>query len=84
MGGSIGTGSIFGIQLRWHYSWFIIFLVVTIGLSHQYFPDFYPNWSYWSYWVAGVVTSLLFFLSVLAHEIAHSLVARRSGILVKT
>ena len=73
MGTSIGLGKLFGIQFRLHFSWFIIFALVTFSLV-------YPDYSQWFHWVIGVVTSLLFFASVIAHELAHSLVGRNEGI----
>jgi len=84
MSNAINLGKIFGIQFRLHYSWFIIFVLITVSLSWQYFPIVYPDWSRPIYWVIGVVTSLLFFASVVAHELAHSLVARINGIPVKS
>jgi Zn-dependent protease/predicted transcriptional regulator len=84
MGGSITLGKIFGIQFRLHYSWFIIFVLITVSLSWQYFPIAYPDWNTSTYWVVGVFTSLLFFASVLTHELAHSLVGRANGIPVKS
>ena len=79
----IPAGRFFGISVRLHYSWFIVFLMVTILLAVSYFPSGYPDWARYVYWVIGIVTSVLFFLSVLAHELAHSLVARSAGIPVK-
>lgn len=84
MGGAFSLGRIFGIQFRLHYSWFIIFLLITFSLSWQYFPSAYPKWDNLTYWVIGIITSLLFFTSVLAHELAHSLVGRANGIPVKS
>jgi Zn-dependent protease/predicted transcriptional regulator len=84
MGGAITLGKIFGIQFRLHYSWFIIFVLITVSLSWQYFPIAYPDWNTSTYWVVGVFTSLLFFASVLTHELAHSLVGRANGIPVKS
>jgi Zn-dependent protease/predicted transcriptional regulator len=84
MGGSVTLGKIFGIQFRLHYSWFIIFVLITVSLSWQYFPIAYPDWNTSTYWVVGVFTSLLFFASVLTHELAHSLVGRANGIPVKS
>lgn len=77
MGGSLNLGKIFGIQVRLHYSWFIIFILVTGTLV-------YPHWSQWLSWVMAIITSLLFFVSVLAHELAHSLVGRVNGIPIKS
>ena len=75
--GGFNLGKIFGIQVRLHYTWFIIFILVTFSLV-------YPHWSQWLSWVIGIITSLLFFASVLAHELAHSLVGRANGIPVKS
>ena len=74
---AFNLGRVFGIQLRLHYTWFIIFILVTASLA-------YPNWSHWLYWVIGVVTSILFFASVVAHELAHSLVGKANGIPIKS
>ena len=84
MGGAFSLGRIFGIQFRIHYSWFIIFLLITVSLSWQYFPYTYPEWSMPTYWLTGIATSLLFFSCVVAHELAHSLVGRANGIPVKS
>ncbi|MFC2005037.1 site-2 protease family protein [Chloroflexota bacterium] len=73
MGKAFNLGKLFGIEFRLHFSWFIIFILVTGVLV-------YPNYSQWFYWVIGIVTSLLFFASVIAHELAHSLVGRANGI----
>ena len=75
--GGFNLGKIFGIQVRLHYSWFIIFMLVTV-------PLIYSDWSHWLSWVIGITTSLLFFASVLAHELAHSLVGRANGVPVKS
>ncbi len=84
MDGSFNLGKLFGIQFRLHYTWFVIFFLITVSLSWQVFPYSYPEWPMWLHWVIGVTTSLLFFASVLAHELAHSLVARAHGIPVKS
>ncbi len=75
-------GRFFGIPVRIHVSWLIIFVLLTWSLSGIYFPGAYKGWSSELYWVVGVVTSLLFFSSVLAHELAHSVLARRRGLRV--
>ena len=84
MGSAFNLGKIFGIQFRLHYTWFIIFILVTVSLSWHYFPIVYTDWTGLIYWVIGILTSLLFFASVVAHELAHSLVARINGIPVKS
>ena len=84
MGRAFNVGKLFGIQFRLHYTWFIIFFLITISLSWQFFPSSYPGWPLALYWILGVLTGLLFFASVVAHELAHSLVGRANGIPVKS
>jgi Zn-dependent protease/CBS domain-containing protein len=69
-----------GIQIVIDYSWFLIFILVGVSLSAGYFPHQFPKASAAAYWVAGLVATLLFFGSILVHELAHSLVAMRAGI----
>ncbi len=75
----IPIGKAFGIPLRLHYSWFIVFVLITWSLTYN-FLQIYPHWGLVISIVAGVVTSLLFFGSVLAHELLHSIVAQAAGI----
>src|SRR4030067_208214 len=78
--GSIKLGTILGITIRLDYSWFIIFFLITWSLSAHRLPALYPDSTPATYWILGIITSILFFTSVLIHEMAHSLVARRHGI----
>ena len=82
--GGIPIGRFFGITVKLHWSWFIIFFLITWMLATDYFPSFeeYESWSTATRWVLGAVTSILFFASVLAHELAHSLVAKAGGLKV--
>ena len=82
--GGIPIGRAFGISLRLNYSWFFIFALVTWALAAEYFPASYPSWSLATKIGAGILTSILFFTSVLAHELAHSIVAQRKGIPVRS
>ncbi len=77
MGGqSWQIGRVFGIPLRVHVSWFLVFaLVVWSGRS--YFPYVLPRAPSWEYWTMGAVAALLLFASVLVHELGHCLVAMR-------
>ena len=84
MGNAFNLGKLFGIQFRLHYTWFIIFVLITVSLSWQIFPISYPGWAQLLYWAMGIVTSLLFFASLLAHELAHSLVGRANNIPIKS
>ena len=82
--GGIPIGKVFGISLRLNYSWFIVFGLVTWALAANYFPVNYPTWSLTTSVLAGLVTSLLFFGSVLTHELMHSVVAQKAGIPVRS
>jgi Zn-dependent protease/CBS domain-containing protein len=69
-----------GIRINLDFSWFIIFGLVLFALSAGYLPRAYPGQPFQTYWVAGLIATLLFFASVMLHELAHSLVAIRHGI----
>ena len=84
MRSSLQLGKIFGIPIGINYTWFIIFALVTISLATGYFPSRYDDWGTVAYIGVGVLTSVLFFLSVLIHELAHSLVALAWKIPVKS
>ncbi len=76
----ISLFTIAGIRINLDYSWFIVFSLVLIALSMGYFPRNFPGLEPPTYWVAGLIATLMFFTSVVIHELAHSLVAIRSGI----
>jgi len=80
MKSSITIGNILGIPLRIHSSWFLILFLVIISLASGYFPSEYPNWEASTYWIIGVITTLLFFGSVLLHELGHSVIALNQGV----
>src|SRR5712692_9933320 len=75
--GSIRVARILGIDIRIHISWLLIFFLVTLSLADQVFPFSYPTWSQQKTFIVAAITALLFFLSVVLHELAHALVARR-------
>jgi Zn-dependent protease/CBS domain-containing protein len=77
MPGSIRVARLFGIDIRVHISWILIFFLVVISLADSIYPDRFPAWSRQKTFIVSAVTAFFFFASVLAHELAHSLVARR-------
>ena len=81
--GSFRVGSVFGIEVRIDYSWFIIFFLILWTFTFAVFPANFPGLSAGTYIAMGVGSTILFFLSLLAHELSHSLVARRRGIPVE-
>jgi Zn-dependent protease/predicted transcriptional regulator len=74
------VGRVAGIEIRLDSSLLIIFALVVYALGVNVFPDWHPDWSGATRWLTAVGAGLLFFVSVLLHELAHSLVAIRSGI----
>ncbi|MBU1185632.1 MAG: site-2 protease family protein [Acidobacteria bacterium] len=72
-------GKIAGIDIHVDSSWFIIFVLFSWMLATTYFPGSFPGAGPIIYWLLGLVTSLLVFVSVLIHELAHSLVAIKQG-----
>jgi Zn-dependent protease/CBS domain-containing protein len=82
-GSGFRIGRIFGIDIRIDWSWFFIFLLVTWNLS-LVFGSMHPDWNIGLRWGLSLAASLLFFLSVLAHELAHSLMARAQGVPVRS
>jgi Zn-dependent protease len=80
MPGSFSIGKIAGIDIDIHVSWIIILVLLMVSLATGWFPQLYPGWSVGTYWGVGLISALLLFVSVLLHELAHSLVARRRGL----
>lgn len=75
--GSWKIATIMGIPIRVHFSWLIIFGLITWSLSTFYFPKVAPELPRLSYWAGSILASFLLFTSVALHEISHSLVAKR-------
>ncbi|MBI4654340.1 MAG: site-2 protease family protein [Nitrospirae bacterium] len=78
--GAWKIGTIMGIPIRVHFSWFIVFGLITWSLSTYYFPEAAPELPATSYWIKGTLAALLLFASVAFHELAHSFVAKRYGL----
>ncbi len=79
MRNTIRLGKIWGIEIGFDLSWLLIFALVTWSLAEHYLTV-NAGWSAALRWGLAVLTSLLFFASVLAHELAHSLVSKAQGI----
>ena len=77
-----GIGRLFGIQIRIDWSWLIIFTLVVWSLGAS-LGQFHEDWSGFTVWATAVSGALLFFASVLAHELAHSLFAKSRGVPVR-
>ncbi len=79
---ALRIGRIFGIDIRIHWSWLAIFFLLLWWLAEGFFDDVnaYSHWSTFERWLASGITTVLFFVSILLHELSHSLVARRLGL----
>ncbi len=71
---------VIGIPIYLHFSWLIIFGLIVWTLSTGYFPAQSPDLPASSYWAKGLVASLLFFVSILIHELGHAVVALHYGV----
>jgi Zn-dependent protease/CBS domain-containing protein len=82
MNGNIRVGSLFGIPFYINPSWFFVLALVTWSYGSGLAFDFPALGA--TAWILGLVTALLLFASVLAHELGHSLIAIRQGIPVNS
>ena len=80
---SVRLGAILGVPVRLDWSVVVIFGLISWSLSAAVYPGLVGGYQPAEYWVAGIATALLFFTSLLAHELSHSVVAQRLGIGVR-
>ena len=74
---TIPIGRILGIPIELDYSWFLIAALITWMLAVNYYPAEFKGGTPVEYWLMGAITAVLFFVSLLVHELAHSWVALR-------
>jgi Zn-dependent protease/CBS domain-containing protein len=82
-GAALRLGSVRGIRIEANWSVAFIFVLIAFGLATLQFPSVNPHLSALTYAIAGILTAVVFFASLLAHELAHSLVALRYGLRVE-
>ena len=73
---------IFDIEIRLDWSVLIIFALIVYSLGAGLFPQWHESWSVATTWLTAFSAGVIFFASLLAHELSHSLMARRFGIRV--
>ncbi len=83
MNGGVRIARLFGFEVRLDLSWFVVFLLVLWTFAQSVFPNASPGLSRTTYVVMALVGAILFFASVLLHELAHSAMARARGITVE-
>ena len=81
---NVPLGRILGIPIGLDYSWFLVFALLTWLLASSYYPAEFKNWSPALYWLIGAITTIMLFVSVLLHELGHSVVALRYGVPVRS
>jgi Zn-dependent protease len=79
----IKLGRVFGITIGLHHSWMLIALLITLSLVSR-FQAMNPGWSPRVAWATALLTGVLFFAAILAHELSHALVARARGLRVRS
>jgi Zn-dependent protease/CBS domain-containing protein len=82
MRSNIKLGTISGIEIGLHYSWFIIAALIVFSLG-EHLRQVNRHWSPVEVWITALLTAVLFFVTLLLHELAHSLVAQARGLKVK-
>ncbi|MFI6559477.1 site-2 protease family protein [Streptomyces sp. NPDC050534] len=79
---TLPLGRIAGVRVGLHWSVLVIVALVTVMLAGGRFPDAHPGHSTWAYAALALLTALVFLASLLAHEVAHAVVAQRNGVQV--
>ncbi|MGW7543187.1 site-2 protease family protein [Streptomyces sp. NPDC054770] len=80
---SLSLGRIAGVRVGLHWSVVVIVALITVALARGRFPAAHPGHSLVAYWGLAVLTAVVFLFSLLAHELAHAVVARRNGVEVE-
>src|SRR3989449_5919363 len=83
MNENISLGRIFGIHVGFNWSLLVIAALIAWSLATSFLPSTAPGHTSGAYWAAGVISALVFLASLLAHELAHSIVAMRRGVKVE-
>ena len=83
MKAQIKLGRIFGIEIGLHYSWLIIALLITMSLA-SHFRLHNPDWGQGMSWALALLTALLFFVTIVIHELSHAVVAKSRGLPVSS
>src|SRR5918996_6669825 len=72
-----------GIPIKLHFTLVIVFFLIAWTLASGFMPQFFPNLPMIHYWIMGIVGAIILFVSVLLHELAHSILSLRYGLKVR-
>ena len=81
--GGVRLGRIAGIEVLMDWSLLLIFVLILVSLAGGVFPAWHPDWSPGLIWLTALGAAILFFVSVLLHELAHAVVGRRGGVTIR-
>jgi len=79
---SLQIGTIKKIPIKLHFTLIIVFFLISWTIAVGFMPRYYPNLTDTQYWIMGIIGALVLFISVLLHELSHSLLSIRYGIRV--
>ncbi len=80
---SLQIAKVKGIPIKLHFTLAIVFVLIAWTLAVSYMPLFYPGLPQSAYWTMGILGAIILFISVLLHELSHSIVAKRYGYKVR-
>ncbi|MDQ3969282.1 MAG: site-2 protease family protein, partial [Thermoproteota archaeon] len=80
---SLQVAKVKGIPIKLHFTLAIVFALIAWTLAVSYMPLFYPSLPQSAYWTMGILGAIILFISVLLHELSHSMVAKRYGFKVR-
>src|SRR6266851_4516587 len=83
MESSVRLGRLAGIEVGLHWSLAIVFVLIVWTLAGQIFPVVVPDQPQSAYWLASVLAAMVFYVSLLSHEMGHALIATRLGVKVE-
>src|ERR687893_728051 len=80
---SLQIAKVKGIPIKLHFTLAIVFVLIAWTLAVSYMPLFYPGLPQSAYWAMGILGAIILFISVVLHELSHSIVAKRYGYKVR-
>ena len=83
MNENVSLGRIAGIHVGFNWRLVVVATLIAWSLATSLLPSAAPGQSSGVYWAAGVISAFVFLASLLAHELAHSVVAMRRGVKVE-
>ena len=80
---SLQITKVLGIPIRLHFTLIVVFFLIAWTLSARLMPETYPGLTRTEYWITGIFGASTSFVSILLHELAHSIVALKYGLKVR-